>query len=496
MIDPWSSIIAATIVLVLAVITRRVLLAGQKRGMISILFLSIAIFARLAATGAERLGNERIAPTIDFFHPLFFALGISSFADIILFDAFLERLRIHVPRIMRDILQAAAFFVIVLGLLGTRGVDVLPLVTTSAVLTAVIGLALQSTIANLFAGLALQLDRSFGIGDWVTIGERTGRITQIKWRSTSIYTRDGDLLIVPNQHLTTHEVLNLSEPTKHHRVRFQVSVDYAHPPNEVKRVFLEAIRGTPGVLSDPAPNCVPSAFGNPAIVYDVLYWMDDQSRDMSIEGEVRTRLYYAAKRAGFELCPSSRIIYVVEEPETFKGALPSSHDLADRSLLLKKIDLLSPLTEEDRRLLIAKMRRVRFAAGETILRQGAPGDSLYLIHLGEVSVVLTGGGEEREVATLGPGNFIGEISLLTGEPRAATCRAKTDVTAYVVDHVAFQELLATKPELAEEISRVLGERMLELTNQQDAMSAESKAQRSAEASGRVLVKIRRFFNLQ
>src|SRR5262249_12260634 len=157
-------------------------------------------------------------------------------------------------------------------------------------LTAVIGLALQSTIANLFAGLALQLDRSFGIGDWITIAGHTGRITQIKWRSTAIYTRDGDLLIVPNQHLTTNNVLNLSEPTKNHRVRLEVRVDYAHPPNDVKRVFLDAIRGTPGVLTDPAPNCIPFAFGDRSMGYMVLYWMEDQSRDLAIDGEVRTRI--------------------------------------------------------------------------------------------------------------------------------------------------------------------------------------------------------------
>ena len=66
---------------------------------------------------------------------------------------------------------------------------------------------------------------------------------------------------------------------------------------------------------------------------------------------------------------------------------------------------------------------------------------------------------------------------------------------YVVDHAAFQELLETRPELAEDISRVLGERMLALTNQQDITSLDLKVQRAAEASGRVLVKIRKFFNL-
>src|SRR4029453_2867386 len=104
---------------------------------------------------------------------------------------------------------AFVFFIILMTVLRTSGVNVLSLLTTSAVLTAVVGLALQNTIANVFAGLALQIDRTFGIGDWVQVGAHIGRIAEIKWRSTLLWTEDGDLLVVPNSHVLDAAVMNL-----------------------------------------------------------------------------------------------------------------------------------------------------------------------------------------------------------------------------------------------------------------------------------------------
>jgi small-conductance mechanosensitive channel/CRP-like cAMP-binding protein len=487
----WPGALTTAFALALLLVLRRIIPGARKRATVPVLFLSLALLARFAMLVIDQVGSQRLLSIADFVHPLALALGLSGTADIVLFDLILERIRIRVPHILRDILQAAAFFAIVLGLLGSRGVDLLPLVTTSAVLTAVIGLALQSTIANLFAGLALQLDRAFVIGDWITVGTHTGRIAQIRWRSTSIRTRDGDLLVLPNQTLTTHEVLNLSEPARSHRVGLKIRVDYAVPPNDVKRSFLEAVRGAPGVLENPVPSCAPRDFGETAIDYQIFYWIEDPGKDEEIAGDVRTRLYYAAKRAAFDISPPHRVMMLGEPIEGPMPQLISAHDLADRSSLLKRIDVLAPLEEQDRQMLIQRMRRVRFAAGETIIRQGEPGDSLYLIHLGEVAVMLGTDGGAHEVATLGPTNFFGEISLVTGEPRAATCLAKSDVVAYVVDHSAFQALLERRPELAEEISRILARRMTALTEKSESVQSEP----AGDSSNRVLSRIREFFNM-
>jgi len=124
----------------------------------------------------------------------------------------LPRLRIHVPSILRDLIEVTVAVAMGMGFLRLAGLDVLSLVTTSAVLTAVIGLALQSTIANVFSGLGLQLDRTLRHGEWIEVGSRVGKILEIGWRSTRIQTKDGDTVFVPNSELVSKEVLKFGRP--------------------------------------------------------------------------------------------------------------------------------------------------------------------------------------------------------------------------------------------------------------------------------------------
>jgi small-conductance mechanosensitive channel len=243
--------------------------------------------------------------------------GLTGLVGLIVFDFLLDRLHIRVPLILRDLIHLSIIVLITLTILYQRGFDPLSLVTTSAVLTAVIGLALQSTISNVFAGLALHTDRTVGIGDWVQAGNMVGRIQEIKWRSTSLWTEDGDLVIVPNSRLLDAEVQNLSRPNDVHRMWVKVGFHYRHPPNEVKRILLDAVRGTPGVRPEPAPDCVLLDFADSALTYALRYWISDFAHHTAIESEVRTRIWYAARRGGLEIpFPIRTILMPTVAPES------------------------------------------------------------------------------------------------------------------------------------------------------------------------------------
>lgn len=493
--ETWPGIGAALAGIAILLFARRILPRDHARRTKSgVLMLASSIFIRLVL---ELLGpGDRDATVVriaEFFDALLLGLGLSWLVDILLFDVLLQRVQVHAPRILRDIIQVAAFIALSIGLLGSAGVDLVPLLTTSAVITAVIGLALQGTLANLFAGLSLQLDRSFSIGDWIQVGTRIGRIEQIRWRSTSIATPDGDLLVVPNSTITTNEVLNFSAPDRLHRVRADVGFHYRHPPNEVKSVIIAALRGAPGLVEKPPVTCVPVTFGDSSITYAIRYWIDDISQEAGIDGEVKTRIWYAAKRAGLEIPFPIRTVHLEEHRQA--PPPPAGRDLHDKVALLASIEILAPLGDSDRELLAASMKGARFGAGEPILRQGDPGDSLYLIAAGQVNVTLKREGVERQVATLGPRDFFGEMSLLTGEPRAATCSAKTEVDAFVIEHAAFRAILAAKPGLVGDISQVLGRRMNALTAEEAAIDADA-ARRVLESSNKLGRRIRDFFHLE
>ena len=486
----WATIaLLATLLLTYLLPPRRRHAGGLVR-----LVLALAVGLALAAAGAATTAMDVPGRLLHLGAILALVCGLVGLAGLILFDLILPTLRVDVPSILRDVLQLAVVAVVVMACLRLAGLDVLPLVTTSAVLTAVIGLALQAPIANVFGGLALQLDRTLGQGDWIEAGTRSGRIVEIGWRSTRLITKDGDTLFVPNSQLLSGEVLNLSQPTGAHRVAVQVSVHDRHPPGTVRRRLVDAIRDVPGVLEYPPPDCVIADFGEAAVVYAVRYWIAEFERDVAIAGEVRARLWYATRRAGLEAPPPRALVSRRVEPSA--ATAEPREDPGDRLARLRAIELLSPLDDAALDRLAGRMRRLDFTAGEPIVRQGEPGESLYLVHEGEVGVRVQVDGSTAEVATLGPGQIFGEMALVTGEPRNASCTARTEVSCYVIDRAAFESLLAERPEIAEHVSATLAARQAALEAEREGLSAAAYARREADQRSRLRTRIRDLFGVR
>src|SRR6185369_2307799 len=187
----------------------------RRRGRATVVILVIAPIIHFIAHGLAVVGASPTAAVLDVLVVVLLGFGATGILGMLVFDIALGRT--SVPTIARDVVQTAAFLFIVLGALSGSGVNPLSVLTTSAVLTAVIGLAFQNIMANLLSGIALQIDRTFAIGDYIQVGSRTGRIAQIRWRSTSILTREGDTAVIPNATLLSNEVLNFSKPRGAHK---------------------------------------------------------------------------------------------------------------------------------------------------------------------------------------------------------------------------------------------------------------------------------------
>lgn len=490
----WMSL-GTTLGALLAVLLLRRLIPRPERqtGFATMVVLLVALLLCLSrlvfvVTGADQSTSGKVVGVLTTF---FVALGVVNTGILFLFEVVPARTRLRPPIIVRDLVQMLSFVVILFGSLSQSGLaNFVSFITTSAVLTAVAGLALQSTISNLFAGIVLHMDGALNVGDWVQVGTRVGRISQIRWRSTILRTTDGDNVIVPNGQFTVHDVYNYSRPTSKHRLSVRVAFAYQHPPNEVRQLLSSAARGAPGVLSEPAPDAFPVEFADHGLVYLVRFWIDDFVRAPEIEGEVRSRVWYAARRLGLEIPYPTRNVHVLSS----STASAMDGDLPERVAALRRIDLFAGLEAADLELLARGVRKVRFAAGEPIIRQGEAGDSLFLIVQGDVLVSLGQGGINQSVTTLKAGDFFGEMSLVTGEPRSATCAARTDVLCYVVDHDAFKHLLAERPQVAELLSSVLTSRQAALEKKGGELSA--RAAQANEQRSRLLAKIRSFFDLR
>jgi len=392
---------------------------------------------------------------------LCFAVVIAG--SLLVFDVVLRRRQL--PRILQDLVQGIAYFITAAIVLTRSDVDVTRVFTASVLTTAVLGLALQDTLGNVMAGLALQAERDFEVGDWINLGDRNspivGRIREVRWRATTIVTKNGDLMLIPNSAVTRAMITNFSRPTAAHRQWVTVRVHFRHPPARVREVIVDAVRALSFVRAEPSPDCILLEFTEDACTYACRYWIDDVQRDDMLDSDVRSAIWYALHRAGMEIPFPSRNINVTEMNEE-RVQRKQDEEYARRVDALARVDVFRALDAEKIDRLARRLRHVVFGPGEVILRQGDPGDSLYVVRGGSVAVQIGVLGASKEIATLGDGQFFGEMSLMTGESRTATVVAKSDVQCYIVDKEAFQEIVQEKPDLAGTISDILSRRQVDL----------------------------------
>jgi small-conductance mechanosensitive channel len=318
------------------------------------------------------------------------------------------------------------------------------LVTTSAVSAVVLGFALQDTLGNAFAGLAIQSEKPFHVGHWVRVGDYEGRVAEVTWRATKLRTKAGNLVILPNNVVAKEAIVNYSEPAAPFRLEVEVGASYLVPPNKVKAALMEALRHSSRVMTAPTPDVLLVAFDASAINYRVRFWIDDYGADEVSRDEVRTAIYYSFQRHDIDIPWPIQVQYEKDWPET-----DANIKVAEEERLLGEVDLFATLPPELRHQVALSAPMAVYGSGEPIVRQGDDGQSMFVVLSGTVSVVLEPSREE--VARIERGGYFGEMSLLTGEPRSATVLAVGDVVVVEIGADLFRRLAAVHPEAIEKV---------------------------------------------
>lgn len=376
-------------------------------------------------------------------------------------EVWLVRLRKKIlPTITRDFVLALSFIVIVLWVLRTvGGINLTSLLTTSAILTAVIGLALQDTLGSFFAGLSLQLERPYQIGDWVTCKGYEGKVVGINWRTTRILTRFGEKVYIPNNEIARDVIKNYSQPDTTHIEKLEFGVEYGAPPNKVRRVVLEALKTHPRVVKDYRSTVRVMEFGEYSVKYAIFTKIDDLHKRYIILAEIMNQIWYSLKRNGI------RIPFPIRDVNLRQ--IDDRHEKEEQQKWiehsLSRIPVLKSLGSEDIGNLAAGVRVEQYGTGEEIVHQEDMGDTMYLIQQGTCDVVVEKpGAYSQKVATLTVGNYFGEMSLLTGERRTATVIAQGDAMLISISRQAFQDIIVSNPGISEGLAEALAERQAEL----------------------------------
>jgi small-conductance mechanosensitive channel/CRP-like cAMP-binding protein len=432
-------------------------------------------------------------------------LTVVNLAALLLFDVALPAIRMELASITADLAVGLGYIVAVLFSLRALGFDFSSIVTTSALMTTIIAFSLQSTLSNVVGGVALQLDGSIHVGDWVQLENgRQGKVREIRWRYTVIETRDWDTLIVPNASLLGATISILGkrdgEPTVKHRMWVYFNVDFRFSPGEVVRAVQDALTLAPieGVARDPAPNCICYDFAKDGrdsfSYYAVRYWLTDLARDDPTSSLIRERVHAALRRAQIPLAmPGSRVW--VETDDVARDERRAQREQERRMKALSAVEFLKPLREEELAQVAEGLRVAPFARGETITKQGFVAHWLYILTAGTVEVHVDVDGTDRLLATLEGPSFFGEMGLMTGAPRTATLIAVTDAECYRLDKATFRKILAERPEMAAEMSALLASRTVELHSLKEDLDAEAKRRRIEYEKRRILRKVQTFFGL-
>jgi len=434
-------------------------------------FLGLDAFIVLAAPPQEL--REQLASI----EQLVLALGVITTLVLISINPLrVDRVPERFPAIVQDAIVVAFFALVATFVLREK------FLTTSAVGAVVVGFALQDTLGNMFSGLAIQVEKPFRVGHWISAGEWEGTVTEVTWRATKLRTRHGNLVVVPNTEISKQAITNYSEPASPTRLHLQVGVSYGTPPGVVKHAVLEAVRKEPLVLPSPEPQVVLEEFGDSALIYRVYFWVREFALDELAYDRVRCAIYYAFQRSNIEIPYPIQVEYQRDEMVEQEAARTERIAQAFGS-----VELFATLTDAMRRQLSGMCREVLYGPDQRIVTEGEIGSSAFVIETGSARVTLAG--VKEPVAQLRAGQYFGEMSLLTGERRTATVTAIDDCRLIEITADAFRSFVLNNSAILDSLTAEVARRRAASA---EARTTAEREKVQIESAMTLLTRVRRF----
>jgi CRP-like cAMP-binding protein/small-conductance mechanosensitive channel len=461
--------------------------------------------ATLVLGAARQVGATPALPYLEFIAKLVGGFCTVNLATLLLADVLLPRVYLRVPAIAADLVSALGYGAVLVAVATSAGLDATSAFAGGTVVAAALTISLQSTLGNVIGGVALQLDGTVQVGDWVQLeGGRQGYITAIRWRHTLVETRDGDAIVLPNATLLSTPITLLGRrggQPHPHRQWVYFRVDHRVAPEVVVRMVEDALRASPlpGCAPNHPPDVLCTDLGKDPLdstaTYAARYWLLDLMGDARADSEARERIHVVLQRAGIPLALPAHTVFNAGIAQL--GAEAQRVRRAARAYeVIRTVELFRTLTDEECHKLAPQLAYRPFASGEVIARQGALAHHLYLLASGKVDVTLTTpDGREQTIATLTGPDFFGEMGLLTGAPRSANIVATTAVDCFQLDRADFEGILRAREDVAAELAAFTAARQMALTAAREGLNAADRGAEQLRETARILAKMREFFGL-
>src|SRR5271156_5497016 len=390
-------------------------------------------------------------------------------------------------QLIKDLLAAliylsAAFMIIVEVFdLPVRG-----LLATSGAVAIILGLALQSSLADVFSGIVLNIERPYGVGDWVIVDDTVqGTVIETNWRATHILTGNQDVAIIPNSVVAKAKLVNCSTPSRVHSTSLRVKLDPSITPGTGCHLLTQVLLSSGRILQTPEPSVTIKDLSAEMIDYEMTFAVVDISVVPQAQNEVYDRVFRAAAAVGAQLSPRL--------PGFSKNPSLDNRRLGVPESLLAGISLFSTLTVQEKAALASQMRRRDYKPGQLIVERGTIMQALFVVSYGVLVHSTQESGQQHELARLAIGDYFGESGLLTGEPLNGQVTALTRAVIYEISKQALSPLLEARPAIAEELSETLAS--LQLANRTALDHRADGEQGEGRLADRVAATIRRLFSL-
>ncbi len=405
-----------------------------------------------------------------------------------LFDAILSiwyargRKTFPMPGVLRNlilgVMELAVLFLVLKAILN---INLSPILGASAILTMVIGLALQGVLSNILSGVSLHFARSINRGEWVSIGPHEGVVVDTNWRETRIQDRSSNIIVLPNTLVASERIVSYAQPDARTALFMPFKLSPAAPAQEVLDTLAESARDCPAVVDDPAPLAYLRSFDELGVSYLLKFWVTDYARKDAILTDVGRLAWYKLRRRGIEVA-----VPAIETLRALAAALPSGapppaagpagivrggeEAAENHAVLMKSTFLRRPQAEGEGALLVPEddvrdlgsvVTRAVYAKGEILFRQGDRGRSAYVVVRGRIRgeiVTQESGKSYTSTFHVGPGGLFGEMSLFTGMPRTATGIVEEEAVLLKVRAEHFGPVLEKNPDLAEVIAELVSAR--------------------------------------
>jgi small-conductance mechanosensitive channel/CRP-like cAMP-binding protein len=424
--------------------------------------------------------------------------------NVIIFDSFIAKLpHTTVPKLVKDLTAVLIFIIGLTVIIGfVFGQSVIGFWTTSGAIGVVLGFALRSLILDVFTGVAINVDNSYKIGDWVQIHSRNpveyiGCIIEINWRTTRIKTTDNNTIVVPNSIIGQSVVTNFSVPGSLSRFELFFNLDFSISSERCKRILLAGAKqaiGDPGILGDPGPKVKINQVKDSCIEYMVRFWIyPEKTSPSKARNIVIFNVQNQLLTAGIYLGNPKRDIYYSPLP-------PRELDLKsqkDKVRILSSIQLFKDIKDESLQVLAEGLKVVSFGAGETVLDMTMTNNSMFVVIEGLLNVYVYDDNETADihVNSLSAGQFFGEMSLFSGEPRSASVRASTDVVAFEITYENMRDLFHHDPGVMDVISQVIAERHIQIAELINNTGNDKITEETKKKTKEILTRIKHFFHL-